>query len=64
MIARPALVTTDITQCIRCGKTHKEIDFQSFGREPEREGRFQITHWAVCPTTHEPILTRIVLIEE
>lgn len=52
----------DLVGCARCeGEGHLRLLFQPFGLPPDDlassefpEGR--ITHWALCPTTGEPIL--------
>ncbi len=50
---------TTITNCTRCGESHDLIIFEKLakpmpvGPEPDR------THWAMCPTTEQPIIMRV-----
>lgn len=47
-----------IQDCARCGMDH-EVLMKKFKR-PVREW----THYSLCPITHEPILMKIVEVEE
>lgn len=38
--------------CARCGNDHPRIVFRRFRRYPINE----FTHWALCPSTEEPVL--------
>jgi hypothetical protein len=42
-------------RCARCGQDHGPIDFDRFINPPPN-----VTHWAPCPATGEPILLRLV----
>lgn len=44
-----------IINCSRCGENHTNLTFEPFRRPP---GGF--THFAPCPTTHEPILMKVI----
>lgn len=44
----------DIESCARCGEDHHGLDFTRFNRQMD-----EWTHWALCPTTGEPIELRI-----
>ena len=42
---------SDIGKCARCGNNHNHVLFRKIGRPP-----MGVTHFALCPTTGEPIL--------
>ncbi len=44
--------------CPRCGSNHGERPFQELTRpsNPLVGELLPYTHWAMCPTTHEPIM--------
>lgn len=42
----------DIVKCSRCNGDHKHLKFKQF-----KNCVSQFTHWALCPTTEEPMLT-------
>lgn len=44
--------------CARCGKDHR-VRFKELQR-PMVAGDSTLTHWAICPTTGEPIMMRFV----
>lgn len=53
----------DIVGCARCrADGHKQLEFHRFTRPVEvaGSGESPYTHWAICPTTGEPILLRTV----
>ena len=43
-------VTVDVFNCARCGKDHKDLEFWKLTRQ------LDMSHWALCPETQEPIL--------
>lgn len=49
----PALlpVTTDIDGCARCGHKHEQLVFM-----PLTHPQHEWSHWAMCPTSGEPIM--------
>lgn len=47
----------DLEKCARCGRDHPRIQFQKL-LNPVRD----ITHWAMCPVTEEPILMRVLVV--
>lgn len=52
-------MTTDLTgECARCGESHYDLEFQPLTRPTEW------SHWAPCPTNGEPIMLKIVDLEE
>jgi len=51
---------TKIKNCARCGQSH-EVRFKKLTRPMQEAGN---THWAPCPTNGEPIMMRIVTVEE
>lgn len=46
----------DIRSCARCGGDHDDIAFKMFAR-PAGE----ISHWAMCPKTNEPLLLKVIM---
>lgn len=54
------MITTTVAGCARCGQTHEGVEFREFIGRPFIDCDNSIwTHWAQCPTNHEPILMRI-----
>lgn len=57
-------ITIDQRGCARCdGDGHPGITFKRLTRPIELEPgvkAYTLTHWAMCPTTGEPILMRFV----
>lgn len=49
--------------CSRCGERHADLSFQEFVKPPNYVG-LTLTHWALCPTTGEPLLLRPASIED
>lgn len=48
-------------KCARCKRVHKEIEVKPFSKHPVKDSDGVLwTHWAICPTTTEPVLLRIV----
>jgi hypothetical protein len=47
----PVMMVSLVKNCARCGGMHANVLFKSFGKRP---GKY--THFAICPTTQEPIL--------
>jgi hypothetical protein len=47
-------ITTDVKNCARCGGAHNALEFAPLSNPPD-----DITHWALCPTTQEPILLTV-----
>lgn len=43
--------STTITGCARCGQTHQNIEVREFTEPADK-----YTHFAICPSTNEPIL--------
>lgn len=55
---------TDLVGCARChGDGHESIAFTPLAHPVETDGVVTATHWAPCPTTHEPILMVFTEIE-
>ena len=48
------ITVPDVIHCVRCGDDHKDVVFAPFLR-PAGE----LTHWAKCPNTGEPILMKV-----
>jgi hypothetical protein len=45
---------SNVRGCARCGGDHPKLEFKKF-----KNPCIERTHWALCPTTGEPILMRI-----
>jgi len=43
----------DIHGCGRCRGNHRDMEFVPFKLSPDLT---PFTHWALCPTTNEPLL--------
>lgn len=52
-------IITDITNCGRCGKDHKALEFKRLTNWIDIDGRL-FTHFAICPTNSEPIIMEVV----
>ena len=52
----------NVRGCARCGGEHPELPFKKFER-PVFIDDMEITLWAMCPVTEEPILMAIVFKE-
>lgn len=52
----------DIHGCARCGWDHSALRFTPFFRAVETEPL--LTHWAICPTTNEPLLQCVYEVAE
>ena len=62
MTAMARVITTAVRSCARCGGNHEPRDYQPLQRpmEPvEGEVGPTWTHWALCPTTGEPVLMTV-----
>ncbi len=60
------LAISSLRGCARCGEDHlQDISFTAF-RVPVREvdgeepGKLLFTHWALCPTSGEPLLMIVI----
>jgi len=55
-------ITVTIQHCARCQGTHERMKFIQFKRAvyQQEDGVCRYTHWAMCPTTNEPILMRVL----
>lgn len=51
-------VGLDAKLCPRCGGDHPGLVFKRLQRAAREQ-----THWALCPTTGEPVMLRAVLAE-
>lgn len=51
-------VTTNISNCARCGGNHVAMKFEPLKRAMVEHS---LTHWAMCPITQEPVLLGILL---
>ena len=53
-----------INRCARCGVSHEGLLFKPFKNpvlDPERlENITLFSHWALCPTSGEPIVLKIL----
>lgn len=58
-----AVMKTNVKCCARCEANHMNLTFQTF-RIPVHEDGCLFTHWAMCPTTQEPILMRFIATED
>jgi hypothetical protein len=48
----------DLEGCARCGGNHAGLEFKAFKKPMDPpEVFFTWEHWAMCPTTGEPVLT-------
>lgn len=45
--------------CARCGRSHDPFVLKEFKGTLPRIGGIRVTHWAMCPTLHEPVLARL-----
>lgn len=52
-------VVTSVQNCARCDGDHKSLSFKEM-RSPIECGSVDLTHWAVCPVTGDPVLLRII----
>lgn len=46
-------ITVRVMGCARCEGGHDELEFVPMTNPPD-----EISHWAMCPTTDEPILLK------
>jgi hypothetical protein len=54
-------VTIAVNQCARCGENHPPLSFKRAYLTPDDSpGILAWTHWALCPTTGDPILMIVV----
>ena len=57
-----------VKNCARCGEDHDMVMFSPFARCPPDddgwEGQVYATHFADCPTLHQPILMTIQEVQE
>lgn len=49
-------IKTDLLDCTRCGGPHGQMIFKPLTNPPDAE----TTHFAICPTTQQPILMWIL----
>lgn len=49
------VISVSVNNCARCSLNHDNIAFKKFIRHID-----DFTYWAICPTTHEPILLNVV----
>jgi hypothetical protein len=49
----------DVRHCARCDKTHMALSFMPLSNPPP-----DVSHWAMCPQTHQPILLTITKHDE
>lgn len=47
-------IVTTVRNCARCKGTHKDLRFKRLSHPLEFDKSF--THWAHCPSNHEPVL--------
>ena len=52
-------IKTNLSNCARCGKSHKDIEFLKFKKKAD-----DYTHWAMCPNTDEPILCVVMKMKD
>lgn len=52
-------VTVDIRECARCGECHQQITFIKLQRPCD-----ELTHWAECPVSGEPIMMFVGIDED
>lgn len=56
-----AQIIKSIVGCARCGgEGHKNLKFKKLKNPVQATQTFQLTHWAMCPETNEPILMAIL----
>lgn len=51
-------IVVAVKKCARCEKDHEPMCFLPFKR-PVQPPNQNVTHWASCPTTGEPILLSV-----
>lgn len=54
-------VVVEVIGCSRCGKNHRDVEFNEFAFRNVVCGDVEISHWGTCPETKEPVLMRIRL---
>ena len=52
---KKVIITTDVKNCARCGKDHKQLNFQKFTHCPPK-----YSHYSFCPNNGEPIMMMII----
>lgn len=53
-------ITTNITNCARCGDDHDKLKFTEFSKNPIIDSDGTIwDFWALCPITKEPVLLKV-----
>ncbi len=57
------IMKTIVNDCARCGDTH-EVEFREFTQNPIELYDDVFMLWGICPVLNEPILMRILEIEE
>jgi hypothetical protein len=56
-LAEVGAVVLDLNGCARCdGDGHPGLTFYRLTRPVDMPGAEPLTHWAICPVTHGPIL--------
>ena len=53
------LLPVNVHECARCGLDHTGLPFRRMTRPMEADDGLDWTHWALCPTSLDPILMRI-----
>lgn len=56
----PPVLVSPLNGCARCGNDHSHIEFVRMTRPLVLDGS-ELTHWATCPETGEPILMRFTV---
>jgi hypothetical protein len=59
MTASSADFKVDVKDCARCQEDHLNLEFSKL-RIPSNSW----THWASCPNTMEPIMLKLVVLDE
>jgi len=52
-------VTINVVKCARCGQDHAQLRFERLLNPPS-----DISHWAACPVTGQPILLRFTEVDD
>jgi hypothetical protein len=55
----------NVKHCARCEQDHADLEFAAFTEHPVPvTDKIEWTHWAMCPALNEPVLMRVILVEE
>lgn len=49
-----------LSNCARCGKNHRQLKFKKLKRPGLSHRGGAHSHWALCPTTREPIMLTVL----